>query len=439
MSNTMPTFAEDDQTRAPSLEYEKTGKLENDAVAETVEDIHEVEYPNGGAKAWLVVFGGACTSFSTFGLSNAWGVFQAYYQETLLKDSSPSEIAWIGSVQFSMIFIPALVSGHAFDRGHLKVPFALASAVVIAATFLLAECTKYWHFLLCQGFAIGISSGILFGPISPVIGHWFKERRGLAMGFQAMGSSVGGTLFPIVARNLIPRVGFPWTIRIIGFILIVSLGISNLTVRRRLPPKHVPGGLFNLRAFKDPAYAVYCSAGVASFLGLYTVMTYIDVSATSVGISPNFSFYLISMANAASLCGRLAAGFATDKFGAVNVIAPMTALAAVMTYVWPFVRSKGSFVAIAIIYGFSSGAYVSSFMLPVYQLGHMADAGRRAGMTATLTAFGALAGPPISGAINTASGGYAAVGYYAGTVILAAIVLMLITRHLVLGKMWGKF
>jgi hypothetical protein len=60
-------------------------------------------------------------------------------------------------------------------------------------------------------------------------------------------------------------------------------------------------------------------------------------------------------------------------------------------------------------------------------------------MTMTLTAIGALAGPPISGAINTASGGYSAVGYYAGSMILASIVLMLITRHLVLGKLWGKF
>ncbi|KAJ7104537.1 major facilitator superfamily domain-containing protein [Mycena crocata] len=434
---------DDDLTRAPTREFEKltSEKIETDVTTDItrIDDIYAAEYPDGGLRAWLIVFGGACTTFSTFGYVNAWGVFQSYYSEVLLKDSSPSNIAWIGSVQYSMIFIPALLVGHFFDRGYLHVPFLVASAVLVAATFLVGQCTQYWHFLLCQGFAVGISSGILFGPIVAVIGHWFKKNRGLATGFLATGSSIGGTLFPIIARNLIPLVGFPWTLRIIGFILMLSLGMANLVVRRRLPPKYVAGGLFNPAAFKNLAYTVYCLAGIVSFLGLYTVLTYIDVSATSVGIPSDFSFYLISMANGASLFGRLMAGVTTDKFGAVNVIAPMTAVAAVVTYVWPLARSKGSFVAIAIVYGFSSGVYVSSFMLPLYQLGDIADVGRRSGMAMTLTAIGALAGPPISGAIETASGGYAAVGYYAGSVVLASIVLMLISRHLALGKLWGKF
>ncbi|KAJ7029992.1 major facilitator superfamily domain-containing protein [Mycena alexandri] len=431
---------EDDRTQG-SLEYksEKVAAKTEDETADIIlPDVWSAEYPDGGVSAWLVVFGGVCTTFSTFGYVNAWGVFQAYYEETLLKDSSASNIAWIGSVQYSMIFVPALVSGHFFDRGHFKIPFFIASVLIVAATFLVAQCTQYWHFLLCQGFATGLGSGILFGPINAVMGHWFKKKRGLATGFLATGSSIGGTVFPIVARNLIPRVGFPWTMRIFGFILLCSLGVANLTVRRRLPPKET-GGLFNPIAFRNHAYTVYCLGGIVAFLGLYTLLTYIDISATSVGISSDFAFYLISIANAASLFGRLVAGVTTDKFGAVNVISPMTAVAAIMTYVWPLARSKGSFVAIALIYGFSSGVYVSSFILPMYHLGDIEDMGRRSGMAMTLTAFGAVAGPPISGAINTATGGYTAVGYYAGSMILFAIVLMLISRHLVLRQLWGKF
>ncbi|KAJ7350620.1 major facilitator superfamily domain-containing protein [Mycena albidolilacea] len=428
---------EKDPTLAASEESEKIGK--EDDILTTPPDIWSAEYPDGGTRAWLIVFGGACTTFSTFGLVNAWGVFQSYYTETLLKDSSPSDIAWIGSIQYALIFIPGVASGHYFDRGYHRIPFFIASAVLVAATFLVGQCTQYWHFLLCQGLVTGISAGIVYGPITAVLGHWFKKRRGIAIGVLATGSSIGGTIFPIVARNLIPRVGFPWTLRIIGFILLFSLGCANLTVRRRLPPKHVAGGLLNPAAFKNPAYTIYCISGIIAFFGLYTVLTYIDVSATFVGISPEFSFYLISMANGASLFGRLTAGVTTDKLGAVNVIVPFSAVAAIMTYVWLLARSKGSFVAVAIIYGFSSGAYVSSFMLPMFHLGDIADVGRRSGMAVTLTGLGALVGPPISGAINTASGGYSAVGYYAGSMIFASIALMLVTRHLVLGKIWGKF
>lgn len=49
------------------------------------------------------------------------------------------------------------------------------------------------------------------------------------------------------------------------------------------------------------------------------------------------------------------------------------------------------------------------------EFGDTEDVGRRVGMFMSILALGALAGPPISGAINTATGGFAAVGYYAGT------------------------
>jgi MCP family monocarboxylic acid transporter-like MFS transporter 10 len=75
------------------------------------------------------------------------------------------------------------------------------------------------------------------------------------MGVVAMGSSLGGTLLPIAAKNLIPRVGsvyftycepfpwlmsisrFQWTMRIFGFILFVTLGASNLVTLNPLNQK----------------------------------------------------------------------------------------------------------------------------------------------------------------------------------------------------------
>lgn len=52
-----------------------------------------------------------------------------------------------------------------------------------------------------------IASGVTFGPSVAVISHWFKRRRGLALGVLATGSSVGGTVLPIVVNQLIPRIG----------------------------------------------------------------------------------------------------------------------------------------------------------------------------------------------------------------------------------------
>jgi hypothetical protein len=78
--------------------------------------------PDGGFEAWLVVLGGFCTVFSSFGWINCKefvpvgdhdgkklnfqgiGIFQDYYQDNQLKAYSPSTIAWIPSTESFMLF-----------------------------------------------------------------------------------------------------------------------------------------------------------------------------------------------------------------------------------------------------------------------------------------------------------------------------------------------
>lgn len=57
---------------------------------------------------------------------------------------------------------------------------------------------------------------------------------------------------------------------------------------------------------------------------------------------------------------------------------------------------------------------VGLLTLPVANMGDIGDVGRRQGMLFTTLSVGAILGPPISGLINTSTGGYTAVGFYAG-------------------------
>ena len=57
--------------------------------------------------------------------------------------------------------------GRLCDLGYLRIPLAIGTAFTVTATFLIAECTKYWHFLLCHGIFLGVSSSsVLRLPIS---------------------------------------------------------------------------------------------------------------------------------------------------------------------------------------------------------------------------------------------------------------------------------
>ncbi|EEB87883.1 hypothetical protein MPER_14574, partial [Moniliophthora perniciosa FA553] len=73
-----------------------------------------------------------------------------------------------------------------------------------------------------------LGCGGIYSANVSVVAHWFKRRRGLAMGFVTSGAAIGGIFFPVVVRSLLQNVGFPWCMRILGFVLTVTLGLANL-------------------------------------------------------------------------------------------------------------------------------------------------------------------------------------------------------------------
>jgi len=107
----------------------------------------------------------------------------------------------------------------------------------------------------------------------------------------------------------------------------------------------------------------------------------------------------------------------------------------------------------------TSGAFVALFPAGVASLGSFSDLGRRAGALMSIMALGtwplhkimlyifylkkllsyigALAGPPISGAIVRAKHSFRPVGAYAGTMIVLSVILMIISRYTALKRVWG--
>ena len=77
----------------------------------------ETVFPDGGARAWLTVFGAFLALFCTFGQLNSFGTFQAWYAEHQLHQFPPSTIAWIGSLQLWVFFF-SVSSGRACLLGY---------------------------------------------------------------------------------------------------------------------------------------------------------------------------------------------------------------------------------------------------------------------------------------------------------------------------------
>lgn len=82
----------------PESNISVTSKPETSVPVPIIATFDPHSFPEGGAQAWLTVAGAAAFLFVSFGWINSIGIFQEYYQDNLLKDYTPSQIAWIPSL-----------------------------------------------------------------------------------------------------------------------------------------------------------------------------------------------------------------------------------------------------------------------------------------------------------------------------------------------------
>lgn len=67
------------------------------------------EYPEGGFRAYLTVFGAFLALFSSFGHISSFGTYEAWYSEHQLHQLPSSTISWIGSLQLWVFFFSVRV------------------------------------------------------------------------------------------------------------------------------------------------------------------------------------------------------------------------------------------------------------------------------------------------------------------------------------------
>ena len=234
--------------------------------------------PDGGLQAWTQVGAGWLVIFATWGYLNSFGSFQSYYT-SVLTGQDPSAISWIGSIQAYLTTAVGAFTGRLLDAGLFLPTFTAGAVIQLAGLFAMSasDSPKYWVLMVTQGLMTGLGGGILFTPTIALVATWFKKHRGLAIGLTTTGNSAGGIIYPIIVRQLIPRVGFAWTARALGLVNLVCFGVAALLLRSRLPPRR-SGALLDLPAFKEGVYSFYV-AGLFCFLWA-NYYTFYYVSAT---------------------------------------------------------------------------------------------------------------------------------------------------------------
>jgi MFS family permease len=397
------------------------------------------DYPiDHGTTAWLQVLGGFILFANSWGLPNAFGVFQTYYVDTLLPDHDAAAIAWIGSIQLFFTTVGCLPGGIILDRGYLKSLIAVGTGLEVLGLVLTSFFKSYWGILFAQGVCMGVGSGLLALIPVAVLAMFFEKRRMVATGLASTGASVAGIAYTLSMRSLFMSVGFAWAVRIFALV-ILGTNVVALVVMRLQGQYGSKGSSFGFHHFRDLPYTVFVVAFTLFVASSFVPFFFIQEYALQLGVSKEMAFNLLSIMNAANIFGRFVPNFIADRYGGVNTLVPLSIACIVTLCLLPLAQTTSSLVAISIVYGFLSGGVIIIPGPTITDLSPMkAEIGVRLGLSYLVASFGGLLGNPLMGQIKgdgkSAVHNFNGVWFCAAAVMAVGVVALVVTRWLKLGS-----
>lgn len=223
--------------------------------------------------------------------------------------------------------------------------------------------------------------------------------------------------------RLIDKVGFPWTIRAIGFVALACALLSFpalLSGSAMLARPRKRRALFDSSAVKDKLFLLFTLCTFCNFLGYIVPYFYIPTFAQQrLGASQSVSLYMLIGALAGSFFGRIGSGLLAHYIGSIVTWGLCAFSSGILALCWISIETQASFVVFSVfwgeralcpvnlqskltIIGFLSAALVT---LPSAAFANicpdMSRLGTRLGMSWSVSSIATLIGSPIAGALLT--------------------------------------
>ncbi|KAI1826631.1 major facilitator superfamily domain-containing protein [Xylaria intraflava] len=391
--------------------------------------------PKGGLRAWLYVLAVFFIYINSWGFVQSFGAFEDIYVRTLLPNTSASAVSWIGSVQNFLFMFVGAFAGPLFDAGYLRPLIWVGCFLIVLGTATLSLATTYWQIFLAQSLAVGLGSGLVYVPLLAFISTLFPEStRPLAIGFSSLGGSVGNIIYTFMLRELLPSIGFPWTVRAMVLTNIVSTGLA-LVILLPYRPSQASNrrSVLDLHALREPNFLLFSIAYFLSWVAVLAGPVYTATYATiALGESRSFGLECLVYMCIGSAIGRTLPMLVAYRFGSIQVYVTGTISMAAILFAWMAVYDAAGLVTFALLFGIVFGIVVTA---PSAAVSHpslspdIKSIGTRLGMLCLFGAFGALIGTPIFGALmkgEPGPAGFRSSQGFAGAAAAGAFLLLIV-------------
>ena len=193
---------------------------------------------SAGLRAWVVCLGCGLALFTVMGLGvNAFTVYQPYLLR--VHGFTNAQGSWITTTRSLFTLAAMLTVNQLCARIGQRLVMTLGVELLALSCFSFGLADSFP--LYC---AAGALTGLAYGyggmvPLSLAVGHWFRDRRGLALGLAAAGSGVSTIFVPTLITGFIQAHGMRAAFLLEGLAvlvlgLLVSVGAGFWAGRRAL-------------------------------------------------------------------------------------------------------------------------------------------------------------------------------------------------------------
>ncbi len=357
--------------------------------------MNEKRSPPEGGYGWVVVFESFIVHFLVLGSIYSFGVYFPTYIEAF--QAKQGSVAWVGSIGACLMVGCGLWTGSYADKFGNNVVTALGAVLVGGGFFAASYSTQLWHLYLTQGIIAGAGYSLSYIAGVSVVGQWFQQRRGLAIGIAVAGSGLGQFAYTQITSALITSFGWRSCLRISAAINFGGLLICAIIVKRYIPLVKDASPLKSLSNFQDRNFRLLYLASLIFQLGFFMPYTHLPIYATMHGISRTKSILLLSIAGISSAAGRILLGFIADCVGKLNMLRICIIGGGITVLCWMTCNTFNTLLIIAILYGTCAGGIISLVPSVSAELFGVANLGSVLGLLYTSNAVGNLLSAPIGG------------------------------------------
>ncbi|XP_037318296.1 monocarboxylate transporter 8 [Pungitius pungitius] len=421
--------------------------------------------PPEGGFGWLVVFAATWCNGSIFGIQNSFGILHMM----LMKEhddpndkTSQFKVAWVGSLAMGMIFFCSPVVSMFTDRFGCRktgVSGALVAFIgLLSTSFAKSLSLRYFTY----GILFGCGSSFAFQPSLVILGHYFRQRLGLANGVVTAGASLFSMGLPILLNKVVEPLGLSTTFQILSLFMLAQ-ALLALMFKPLLPagggmgppgmgpgpaePQTQPGATaqegtrwsrvlggvrkyFNLRVFHILTYRVWAFGVATAVLGYFVPYVHLMNFVREQFKGTQKEWVLLVCIGASSGVGRLAFGKIGDLIpGLQKIYMQVVSFMALglMSILIPQCLAFEGLVVVCVVLGLCDGCFLTMMAPIAFELVGPMQASQAIGYLLGLMSLPMTAGPPIAGLLHDYFGNYTVAFSLAGVPpIVGGVVLFFV-------------